>query len=56
MVWVSEAKRGALHGKEGDGKKVRTRRQKGRPMRRWMDGVTCVIKEKGLSWEEVKTT
>ena len=44
---------GALHRKEGAEIKIKGRRKRGRPKRRWLDRVRDDIQENGLSGEEV---
>ena len=51
VVWACDKKRGTLRRKEGDGNE--SRRERGRPKRRWLDRVRDDIKEKGLSVEEM---
>ena len=50
---VCDEKIGALRrkGGGGDGTESTVRRKRGRPKRRWLDGVRDDIKEKGLSGE-----
>ena len=53
MSMICDEKRGLLRRKEGDGKKVQYRRERGRYMRRWVDKRKYDIKDKGLSADNV---
>ena len=48
MVWVCDVRRG-LRRKAGDGNGSTMEEARGRPKRRWLDGVKDDIKEKALS-------